>query len=96
MRTMSFRSSSLAIALLAGSSLVLGACDNGSSYNADYGSDMEVEQATDAVAADQEAVPVVAEAPSEIQTDATPVESLPPEVRSSEESVQPESDTLFY
>jgi hypothetical protein len=27
---------------------------------------------------------------------ATPVDTLPPEQRSSEESVQPESETLFY
>lgn len=29
-------------------------------------------------------------------TDAPPVDTLPPEQRSSEQSVQPESETLFY
>ena len=36
-----------------------------------------------------------AEAPAAPET-ATPVEALPPDQRSSEETVQPESDTLFY
>lgn len=41
-----------------------------------------------------EEAPVHAETGSD--TMGPPVESLPPEVRSSEESVQPDSETLFY
>lgn len=95
MRTMPLRSSSLAVALMAGSTLLLAACDNGS-YEADYTPDVEAIDTGGAVAAEEQSAPVVAEAPSPVQTDATPVESLPPEVRSSEESVQPDSETLFY
>lgn len=95
MRTMSLRSMSLTVALLAGGTLMLAACDNGGTY-VDTTTDVELVEPTDAVAAEEQAAPVVAETPSEVATDAPPVESLPPEVRSSEESVQPESETLFY
>ena len=48
-----------------------------------------------APAAEDSAAPAVAEAP--IPTDAPPpVDALPPENRTSEQTVQPESDTLFY
>lgn len=47
-----------------------------------------------AVAAEDAAAPAAAEAPA---ADAPPpVDTLPPEKRTSEESVQPESETLFY
>ncbi len=49
----------------------------------------------DVVAAEDAAEPVVAEV-TEPASDAPPVDALPPETRSSEESVQPDSDTLFY
>lgn len=54
---------------------------------------MTVEEAVVAPAAEDVATPVTdpAALPS-----APPVDTLPPEKRSSEESVQPESDTLFY
>ena len=48
-----------------------------------------------APAAEDSAAPAVAESP--IPTDAPPpVDALPPENRTSEQTVQPESDTLFY
>lgn len=48
-----------------------------------------------AVAAEDSAAPAVAE--TSIPTDAPPpVDALPPEQRTSEQTVQPESDTLFY
>ncbi|HEY1072813.1 hypothetical protein [Brevundimonas sp.] len=47
-----------------------------------------------APAAEESAAPAVAEAPA---ADAPPpVDTLPPEQRTSEQTVQPESDTLFY
>ncbi len=49
----------------------------------------------EAVAAEDAAEPVVAEV-TEPAPDTPPVDTLPPETRSSEESVQPDSDTLFY
>lgn len=45
-------------------------------------------------AAEDAAAPTAAEAPDKPST--APVEALPPDQRSSEETVQPESDTLFY
>lgn len=48
----------------------------------------------EAPAAEDAAAPVVAEAREPTQT--APVETLPPDERTSEETVQPESDTLFY
>lgn len=45
-------------------------------------------------AAEDAAAPTAAEAPDTPPT--APVEALPPDRRSSEETVQPESDTLFY
>ena len=48
----------------------------------------------EAPAAEDTAAPVVVEAPDAPAK--PPVETLPPDQRSSEETVQPESDTLFY
>lgn len=48
-----------------------------------------------APAAEDSAAPVVAEAPAATEAPA-PVDTLPPEQRTSEQTVQPESDTLFY
>ena len=47
-----------------------------------------------APAAEESAAPAVAEAPA-AETHA-PVDTLPPEQRTSDQTVQPESDTLFY
>jgi hypothetical protein len=52
-----------------------------------------VEEAAEAPAAEDTAVP--ATDPAALPS-APPVDTLPPEQRSSEESVQPESETLFY
>lgn len=52
-----------------------------------------VEEAAEAPAAEDVAVP--ATDPAALPS-APPVDTLPPEQRSSEESVQPESETLFY
>ncbi len=49
----------------------------------------------EAPAAEDAAEPAVAEAPAAAAT-AAPTETLPADKRSSEETVQPESDTLFY
>ncbi len=56
---------------------------------------VEAPTPVEAPAAEDAAAPAVAEAPATPET-ATPVETLPPDQRSSEETVQPESDTLFY
>ncbi len=48
-----------------------------------------------APAAEESAAPAVAEAPV-APADAPPVEAIPHDERTSEQTVQPESDTLFY
>lgn len=57
---------------------------------------IETPMVEDAVpAAEESAAPVAAEAPESAEP-ATPVETLPTDQRTSEQTVQPESDTLFY
>lgn len=81
-----------AAALAAG--LALAGCDNPEQLAEPVA--MEVEQVEEAApAAEESAAPVVAETPAPV-TDPVPTEALPPETKSSEESVQPESETLFY
>ncbi len=77
---------------LAGAFAVV-ACDDPARYEDDM-SDTQME-APVAPSADDMAVPTDAVAPPPVTapTDST---TLPPEKRSSEESVQPESETLFY
>ena len=54
-------------------------------------------EAPAAPAAEEAAAPVAAEAEAAPATAApAPVDTLPPEQRTSEQTVQPESDTLFY
>lgn len=81
------------IALLAlTGALAAAACDNRNEAN-----DAETATAADAAMAPAAAeVAVPAAAPSAV--DAPPIDSttLPPENQSSEESVKPESETLFY
>lgn len=48
-----------------------------------------------APSAEESAEPAAAEAPESAEP-ATPVETLPSDQRTSEQTVQPESDTLFY
>ncbi|MNH48769.1 hypothetical protein D3C73_03220 [compost metagenome] len=73
---------------------LLAACSDPASDH-DYDAvEIQTEEQT-APAAEESAAPAVAEAP--IPTDAPPpVDTLPPEQRTSEQTVQPESDTLFY
>ncbi|MEG2314084.1 hypothetical protein [Brevundimonas sp.] len=88
----SYTTASIALALAGG--LILSSCDN--SYDQHDSAVMEVEQVEDAApAAEEAATPVVAETP-QAAPDTAPTETLPPAVQSSEESVQPESETLFY
>lgn len=89
---MSYTTATIALALAGG--LILSGCDN--SYDRSDSAVMEVEHVEDAApAAEEAAMPVVAETP-QTATDTAPTETLPPAVQSSEESVQPESETLFY
>lgn len=81
----------LALALAAG--LTLSACEGPAPAQNET---MEVEQVEEAApVAEEEAAPVVAEVP-EVKPDAVPNEALPPSEANSAESVQPESETLFY
>lgn len=91
---MPIRTVSLALALSGG--LALTACDSSTSREGNDDATMavvEVEEATPSAA--EEAAPVVAETAEPVE-DKAPNEALPPPVASSEESVQPESETLFY
>ena len=82
-----------AIALVLASGLALSACDNREN---DQPGTIQVDQIEEATpSAEQEAAPVVAET-TEAETTTVPTEALPPTTQSSEESVQPESETLFY
>ena len=69
----------------------LAACDDPDTY--DEQPEVVAEDVVEAPAADEVAAPVVE--PAALPS-APPVDTLPPEKRSSEESVQPESETLFY
>ena len=69
----------------------LAACEQPHEESAPFEAPAPVE----APAAEDAAEPAVAEAPAAAET-AAPVETLPADQRSSEETVQPESDTLFY
>ncbi len=59
---------------------------------------MVVESVEDAEAVDatEQAAPVVAEVEEKAAEPAPTTEALPPSEKTSEESVQPESETLFY
>ena len=67
------------------------ACDDSDSYEEQPA--VVAEDVVEAPAAEEVATPVVE--PAALPS-APPVDTLPPEKRSSEESVQPESETLFY
>ncbi len=74
--------------------LALSACDDRPSRSDDEGAPVQVQQ--------EETAPVQEESPApapEVRDPAPtppPSDTLPPEERSSEQSVQPESETLFY
>ena len=84
----------LLLAASLGAAAFLASCDE-PRQDQDYEAvEIQTEEPT-APAAEESAAPAVAEAP--IPTDAPPpVDRLPPEQRTSEQTVQPESDTLFY
>jgi len=85
---------SIPAALAVVASLSLAACDNPQQPSERVVTEVEeIEEATPAAA--EQAAPAAAEVPAPA-TDAAPVESVPVEPKSSEESVQPESETLFY
>lgn len=78
-----------------GATALLAACEGPSSYETEV-EQIELDtQTVEAEEAAEAAEDAVAEAP-EVSTDAPPVESVPLEDRSSEQSVQPDSETLFY
>ncbi len=83
----------LLLASSLGAAALLSACDEPRQYES-----VEIEtEAPAAPAAEEAAAPTVAEAPAPAATEApAPVDTLPPEQRTSEQTVQPESETLFY
>ncbi len=72
----------------------LAACDEPRSENDYEAVEVQTEEPA-APAAEDAAAPAVAEAPAATEAP-PPVDALPPETRTSEQTVQPESDTLFY
>ena len=72
----------------------LAACSDPSSDNDYEAVEIQTEEPA-APAAEDAAAPVVAEVPAAKEA-AAPVDALPHDERTSEQTVQPESDTLFY
>lgn len=70
----------------------LASCDEPQHYES---VEIQTEAPPAAPAAEDSAAPVVAEAPA-AKDAAAPVEAIPHDERTSEQTVQPESDTLFY
>jgi len=70
----------------------LASCDEPAPYEA---VEIQTEAPPAAPAAEDAAAPVVAEVPAAKEA-AAPVDALPHDERTSEQTVQPESDTLFY
>ena len=79
-----------ALAVLAFAASVA-ACDDGADYDDAPPPPPVVEEPMAPSAED-----VAAEAAAEAPAPSPPVDALPPDERSSEETVQPESETLFY
>ncbi|WP_395943215.1 hypothetical protein [Brevundimonas sp.] len=89
------RRSIFVLAATALGALALAGCDDfQSSSRDDYADAPPVQE--EAPAAEDSAEPVVAPEVTDPTPTAPPPETLPPEERSSEQSVQPESETLFY
>lgn len=86
------KSSLIALAVLAGA-LTVAACDD-PSYEEDAGPPPIEAQAAEDVATEAAAADA-APAPTDVPP-AADQGTLPPDTKSSEESVQPESETLFY
>ncbi|MGH7027272.1 hypothetical protein [Brevundimonas sp.] len=77
-----------------GAAALLASCDEPRSDRDHETVEIQVEEPA-APAAEDSAAPAVAEAPA--ATDAPPpVDTIPHDERTSEQTVQPESDTLFY
>lgn len=72
----------------------LAACEEPRQDNDYEAVEIQTEEPT-APAAEDSGAPVVAEAPAAKEA-TTPVEAIPHDERTSEQTVQPESDTLFY
>lgn len=85
----------IALAATALGALALAGCDDYQARDDDYADAPPIE-APAAPAAEDSAAPVVAPDVVDPAPTAPPVDTLPPEERTSEETVQPESDTLFY
>ena len=81
------------VASLSATALIAG-CGSPSDYEETEQMELET-HAADADAAEDNVENIVGEAPA-VATDTPPVESVPVEPKSSEESVQPDSETLFY
>lgn len=69
----------------------LAACDD---PRPDQYDTVEIQPEVAAPAAEDAAAPAVETAPPPVET--PPTDALPPESRTSEETVQPDSETLFY
>lgn len=75
--------------------LTLAGCDDFQSRSDDdYAENPAVEE--QAPAAEDHTAPVVAPEVTDPAPTAPPVDTLPPDEKTSEQSVQPESETLFY
>lgn len=86
----------LVLAALASVAIGVTACGPSSSHD-DYDDNASQSENIETDTADQIDEPVMPQPPVVVEnTDTAPVETLPPEVRSSEETVQPDSETLFY
>ena len=73
---------------------VLASCDEPRSRDDYEAVEIQPEEAT-APSAEEAAAPAVAEAPAATEAPA-PVDAIPHDERTSGQTVQPESDTLFY
>lgn len=85
---------SILLAVCLGATTALAACSEPQDYAETEQMDVEVEN-DEAQAAEDSAAAVVAEEPA-AEVPAAPVDQLPSESRTSEQSVQPDSETLFY
>lgn len=92
MRNISLKTLLLAAGL--GMTALVAGCDNPATYDEVEQIELETAPVT-AAAADESAAPAVAEV-TQPEVDGPPVESVPLAPQTSEESVQPDSETLFY
>lgn len=89
---LSMRRSIIVLAATALGALSLVGCDDTSSRSDDYVQEPIIEEAAPVEEPERVETPEVVDP---VPT-APPTETLPPEERTSEQSVQPESETLFY